>query len=132
MYPFQPQRAWLEGSVLAVEYDLEIRRCDLVTASKLAFGTSTTIGSSGSFGVLHAYQEPDSEPVRLVVQGPDWVLLSAAQLRLLAEIVDSRPGEDEKEIVRHLGELADYEDLRTQPADWSFRTNPDGWNRQAD
>jgi hypothetical protein len=28
--------------------------------------------------------------------------------------------------------LADVQDLRTHPIDWSFRADPDGRNRQAD
>jgi hypothetical protein len=128
LYPFQPQRAWLEGSVLAVEYKGEVRRCDLLSASEIELMWTPVNGTYWSFRSLLAYQEPDAEPVRLVVQGPSWVPLTAAQLRMLAQIIDSRPGEPERrirKIVRYLRQLADSEDLRTN-WDWSFRTDPQG------
>lgn len=132
LYPFLPQRAWLEGSVLTVEYKQAVRRCDIALASKIALRRVWTIGGNWSFLVLYAYQEPASEPVRLVVQGPDWVLLTAEHLRMLAQVIDSRPGEPGKKIkkiVSRLRGLADYEDLRTRPIDWSFRTGPQRPNR---
>jgi hypothetical protein len=33
--PFQPQQAWLQGSVLTVEFDGESATCDLVTAARI-------------------------------------------------------------------------------------------------
>jgi hypothetical protein len=62
--------------MLVVDYR-GVNRCDLVTAAKPALRTSMTIGWHWSFEGLHAYQEPDSEPVRLVAEGPGWILLSA-------------------------------------------------------
>ena len=132
-YPFQPQRAWLEDSVLAVEYKGQVRRCDLISAWEIALMWTPVNGTYWSFRVLLARQEPDSEPVRLVVEGPDWVLLTAAQLRMLAQIIGSRPGEPERrtrKILRYLRQLADKEELRTN-WDWSFRTDPQGRRTRA-
>jgi hypothetical protein len=134
LYPFLPQRAWLEGSVLTVEGRQGTRRCDLASASKIAFRYVPPIGS-WSFLVLYAWQEPDSPPARLVLDGPGWLLLTADHLRMLAQVIGSRPGEPSnkiKRIVRRLGDLADYDDLHSKPIDWSFRTDPQGRRRSGD
>ena len=34
-YPFQPQQAWLQGSILTVEFNGESAMCDLVTAARI-------------------------------------------------------------------------------------------------
>ena len=114
--------------MLAVEYKGEVRRCDLMSAWTIELIWTLVNGTYWSFRVLHACQEPDSEPVRLVAEGPGWVLLTAAQLRVLAQIIDSRPGKPERrtrKVVQYLRQLADREDLRTN-WDWSFRTDPRG------
>jgi hypothetical protein len=125
---FLPQQAWLEGSILTVESGQDIRRCDLASASRIAI-RSVPRFTSWSFLALYAYQAPGSPPVRLVLEGPRWVLLTAAQLRALAAVISSRSGElggKTRRVVRRLGELAAYVDLRTKPIDWSFRTDPRG------
>ena len=130
---YLPQRAWLEGSVLTVESGQDVRRCDLASAARIAI-RSVPPFTSWSFLVLYAYQEPGSPPVRLVLEGPRWALLTAAQLRALAAVISSRPGAlggKTRRVVRRLGELAAYVDLRTKPIDWSFRTDPRG-QRQRD
>lgn len=126
LYPFLPQRAWLEGSMLTVESGQGVGRCDLASAAQIAL-RSVPPFISWSFLVLYAYQEPGSRPVRLVLEGPDWILLTAPQLRALAAVIGSRPAElagQTRRVVRRLGELADYVDLRTNPTDRSFRINP--------
>ena len=93
-YPFLPQRAWLEGSVLTVERSVlpvwsglltaegglltaegkrDVRQCDLGSASKMAL-RQVPPPFSWSVLVLYASQEPGSLPVRLVLADPDWVL----------------------------------------------------------
>jgi hypothetical protein len=153
-YPFLPQRAWLEGSVLTVERNVlpvwgslltaegglltiegkrDVRQCDLGSASKIALRQVPPL-FSWSVLVLYAWQEPGSPPVRLVLAGPGWVLLTAAHLRMLAQVIGSRPGQPGRKIsnvVRHLRDLAACQDLRTQPIDWSFRTDPKGHHRSS-
>jgi len=46
----------------------------------------------------------------------------------------SRPGQFDNrthDVVWRLHSLADYQDGRSKPVDWSFRTGPEGLNRQA-
>ena len=131
--PFLPQRAWLQGSVLTVEDRQGTGQCDLVSASKIALRSVPPIGS-WSFLVLYAWPEPGSTPARLVLDGPSWLLLTGEHLRMLARVIGSRPGASSskiKRIVRQLNDLAAYDDLHSQPIDWSFRTNPRGRRRPA-
>ena len=54
--------------------------------------------------------------------------LSGDEYRQLAQILRSR-GDADKKINRVIGRLQDYgayEDFRSQPPDWSFRTDPRG------
>jgi hypothetical protein len=138
LFPFQPQQAWLEGSVLSVEYKQKVRQCDLLTASRIDIRIANTIGRYGAFQVLEAWQEADDDPpVRLVLSGPTtWVHLTDEHLRLLAQIIHSRPGEPDKgcsKALRTLDALASYQKFRPDgPVDWSFRTEPQGLNRQAE
>jgi hypothetical protein len=129
-----PQWAWLECSALIVEYKQEVRRCDLLSASWIRLRHALTIGRGWSFLVLEAYQKPDDEPVRLVLEGPDWVRLTAEHLRMLAQIISSRSAKLDRKtqkIVRRLHRLADYQELRPSgPVDWSFRTDPQGLKRK--
>jgi hypothetical protein len=131
--PFLPQRAWLQGSVLTVDDGQGARQCDLDSASKIALRSVPPIGT-WSFLVLYAWPEPGSTPVRLVLDGPGWLLLTGDHLRMLARVIGSRPGTPSSKInkiVRHLNDLAAYDDLHSQPIDWSFRTNPQGRDRPA-
>jgi hypothetical protein len=134
MYRFLPQRAWLEGSVLIVEHKQKARRCDLLSASLIRLRTYGFIGG-WTFLVLEACQELANEPVRLVLEGPDWILLTAAHLRMLAQIISSRsvtPDKRAQRVVQRLHRLADYQEFRpSRPVDWSFRTDPQGLNRKS-
>jgi hypothetical protein len=92
IYPYLPQFAWLEGSVLIVEDKWgAVGKCDLTSAAKIALHAAPIPGWSWSFCVLHARQGPHISPIHLVLTGPDWFLLSAEHLRMLADIISSRP-----------------------------------------
>ncbi len=149
LYPFLPQRAWLDGTVLIVEYQHQVRQCDLRTASRIRIRQITAFGWKMPFHVLEARQKASGEPAGLVLSGPDsWILLTPGHLRLLAQIISSRPaeagqglqkllrflsGRDVKQMVRFLNDLANLQQFRLNgPVDWSFRTDPHGLNRQAD
>ncbi len=54
------------------------------------------------------------------------MLVSPAALRLLAEIIGSRPA-GSAHVARELRGLADTEERRNAPHDWSLRTSPQGW-----
>ncbi len=148
LYPFLPQQAWLDGSVLIVEYQHRVRQCDLRTASRIRIREITTFGWKMPFHVLEVCPTPSDEPVGLVLSGPDsWILLTAEHLRLLAQIVSSRQaepgtgfqklmrfvgGQEVKQLVRFLNHLADHQQFRPNgPVDWSFRSDPQGLNRPA-
>lgn len=87
--PLLPQQAWLQGSVLIVERDGEVRQCDLATAARIKV-RSVLPFINLSFEVLSAYPEPKSAPTRLVLMGPGWSTLTGQQARQLAQIVGSR------------------------------------------
>ena len=58
--------------------------------------------------------------------GPGWYLLTGNQLRRLAEIIAARHDAIDRPvrgIVRRLNRMADAQDIRSQPLDWSFRTD---------
>ena len=92
-YPFQPQQAWLQGTVLIVEFNHESAECDLVTAARIRIrGRPVPVFNRGwVFDVLYAYQDDRSTPARLVLAGPDWYLLTGQQFRRLAEIIGAPP-----------------------------------------
>lgn len=130
-YPFQPQQAWLQGSVLIVEFNGESASCDLVTAARIRIrGRPVPVFNRGwVFDVLFAYQDDASTPARLVLAGPGWYLLTGNQFRRLAEIIRTRDDAGDRPlrgIVRRLNNMADDQDARSQTWDWSFRTDPEG------
>jgi hypothetical protein len=130
-YPFQPQQAWLQGSVLTVEFNGESATCDLVTAARIRIrGRPMPVFNRGwVFDVLFAYQDDRSTPARLVLAGPGWYLLTGPQFRRLAEIIGTRHDAGDRPvrgIVRRLNNMADDQDARSQTLDWSFRTDPQG------
>lgn len=131
LYPFQPQQAWLQGTVLIVEFNHESAECDLLTAARIRIrGRPVPIFNRGwVFDVLFAYQNDKSTPARLVLAGPGWYLLTGRQFRRLAEIIGARHDAGERPvrgIVRRLNRMADEQDIRSRPLDWSFRTKPQG------
>jgi hypothetical protein len=131
LYPFQPQQAWLQGTALIVEFNHESAECDLVTAARIQIrGRLLPVFNRGwVFDVLYACQDNRSTPARLVLAGPGWYLLTGTQFRRLAEIISARhdaSGRPVRRIVRRLTRMADDQDARAQPLDWSFRTDPQG------
>jgi hypothetical protein len=131
LYPFQPQQAWLEDTTLIVEFNHESTECDLATAARILIrGRPVPVFNRGwVFHVLYAYQDDRSTPARLVLAGPDWYLLTGKQFRRLAEIISARHDATHRpvrRIVRRLTRMADDQDARSQPLDWSFRTDPQG------
>jgi hypothetical protein len=135
LYPHLPQHAYLEGSVLTVEDKRgQARQCDLGSAAEITLKTAYTIGRGWSFRVLYSRQAPGTPPVRLVLEGPDWFLVSAQHLRLLAQIISSRPGDPGKKArkaAQRLRDMASCQDYQNRPVDWSFRTAPKGRNRSS-
>ncbi|HUB41284.1 MAG TPA: hypothetical protein VMA72_20770 [Streptosporangiaceae bacterium] len=134
-YPFQPQQAWLRGTVLIVEFNHESAECDLVTAARIRIrGRPLPVFNRGwVFDVLYAYQDDRSTPARLVLAGPGWYLLTGQQFRRLAEIIGARHDASDwpvRTIVRRLNRMADDQDIRSQPLDWSFRTDPQGLRKK--
>ena len=131
LYPFQPQQAWLQGTVLIVDFNHESVECDLVTAARIRIrGRPLPVFNRGwVFDVLYAYQDDRSTPARLVLAGPGWYLLTGKQFRQLAEIIGARHDANDRTvrgIIRRLNGMADAQDMRSQPLDWSFRTDPQG------
>lgn len=129
--PFQPQKAWLQGTVLTVEFNHKAAECDLLTAARIRMrGRPVPVFNRGwVFDVLYAYQNDKSRPARLVLAGPGWYLLTAKQFRRLAEIIGARRDAGERPvrgIVRRLNSMANEQDDRSQPLDWSFRSDPRG------
>jgi hypothetical protein len=85
------------------------------------------------FDVLYAYQDDRSTPARLVLAGPGWYLLTGKQFRRLAEIIGARHDANDRPvrgIVRRLNRMADAQNIRSQPLDWSFRTDPQGLRKK--
>jgi hypothetical protein len=134
-YPLLPQQAWLQGSLLIVERFQEVSQCDLATAALIKIRAVKPLlsGIGWVFGVLHACQALDSAPTRLVLTGPDWYLLTGDEYRRLAQILSSRADADGKigKVIQSLRDYGAYEDFRSQPPDWSFRTDP-GATRKRD
>jgi hypothetical protein len=134
-YPFQPQQAWLQGTVLIVEFNHESAECDLVTAARIRIrGRPLPVFNRGwVFDVLYAYQDDRSTPARLVLAGPGWYLLTGKQFRQLAEIIDARHDASDRtvrKIARRLNKMADAQDIRSQLLDWTFRTDPQGLQKK--
>ena len=143
LYSLLPQQAWLQGSVLIVQRireasqnDLgldEASQCDLATAAliKIRYIKPLLSGFGWGFEVLYARETADSAPTRLVLAGPGWFLLTGDEYRRLAQILSSRPEADRKidKVIRRLRDYGVAEDFRSQPPDWSFRTDPGGTRR---
>jgi hypothetical protein len=129
--PLLPQQAWLEGSLLIVERGGKVSQCDLVAAARIKVRSVPPLINL-SCEVLSAYPEPTSIPTRLVLAGPDWYTLTAQQGRQLAQIIGSRTHDKKAadKVVRYLRDLAAREAFRTQPIDWSFRTDPEGLRKR--
>ena len=135
LYPFQPQQAWLQGTVLIVEFSHESAECDLVTAARIRIRRRPFPVFNGGwvFDVLYAYQDDKSTPARLVLAGPGWYLLTGQQFGRLAEIIGARHDARDRQvrgIVRRLTRMAGEQDIRSQPLDWSFRTDPQGLGKE--
>jgi hypothetical protein len=133
LYPFQPRQAWLNGTVLIVEFNHRSAECDLVTAARIRGRPLPVFNRGWMFDVLYAYQDDNSTPARLVLAGPGWYLLTGKQFRRLAEIIGARPDASDRTvrgIVRRLNRMADAQDVRSQPLDWSFRSDPRGVRQQ--
>jgi hypothetical protein len=110
--------------------------------------TTFAIARNWSATTLQAWPEAGDGPVQLVlaVTGPSdgrvlyteshmwWVLLTEGHLRLLAQVIRSRPGpdKDSRAALRSLDRLARYQEVRPDGSwDWSFRSDPQGLNREA-
>ncbi len=140
-----PQHAWLDGTTLVVErggavraramvtramvtsamVTSAVRRCDLATAS----GVTLRTGRLDGFLVLRAHQGGSKNPsvqLAILYRRQEQLLVSPAALRLLAEAIGSRPG-GPAHVARELRGLADAEERRHAPRDWSLRTSPEGW-----
>jgi hypothetical protein len=129
--PFQPQQAWLQRTVLIVEFNHQSYECDLITAARIRMrGRPVPVFNGGwAFDISYAYQDEQSTPARLVLAGPGWYLLTGNQFRRLAEIIGARHDARERQvrgILRRLIRMADEHDIRSQPPDWRFRTEPQG------
>jgi hypothetical protein len=133
LYDFLPQRAWLDGSVLIVERGGRQRECDLATAKMIKLSSTMPPLDRGyphAVPVLLARQDHGHGQVRLVLRGDDLRIVSADQLLLLAEAIQSgpSPAPHAPKVCRRLRKLAD----KQQPLptlDWSFRTDPHGTRR---
>ena len=85
------------------------------------------------FDVLYAYPDDGGTPARLVLAGPGWYLLTGKQFRRLAEIIGARDDASDRTVrglVRRLIGMADAQDIRSQPLDWSFRADPQGLRKK--
>jgi hypothetical protein len=104
-------------------------QCDLGSAAEITLRTAVAIGWGWSFRILYARQAPGTPPVRFVLEGPDWFLVSAQHLRLLAQIISSRaggPSQKIRQVAQRLRDMASLQDDQNRPVDWSFRTVPKG------
>lgn len=102
-----------------------MRQCDLATASD---GTLKA-GRFDGFLVLRACEGGSKNPsVQLAIQFQrrQHLLVIPATLRMLAEIIGSRPG-GSAHVARELRGLADTQVQRNAPRDWSLRASPQGW-----
>jgi hypothetical protein len=120
-----PQQAWLDGVVLVVERGRDVRQCDLASASEVTL----RVGRLDGFLVLRACAGESGAPaVSLAIrfQRRQQLLIRPDALRLLAEAIGSRPGSP-THVARELRGLADTEERRQPPVDWTLRTSPEGW-----
>jgi hypothetical protein len=120
-----PQHAWLNGTVLVVERGHAVRQCDLATASDVTL----RVGRLDGFLVLRAYEGTSEDPSVLLAiqfQRRQHTLIRPDALRLLAEAIGSRQGSP-THVARELRGMADTEERRNPPVDWSLRTSPQGW-----
>ncbi len=118
-----PQTARLEDAVLIVERRSGARSCDLVTAAQVAV-ESRWYGRGAVVHVLTACEEPAGPRVDLVIVWMGSTVISPSGLRRLAQIIGRRPDTADSAVqgtVRQLLALADREDQRRAPIDWSFR-----------
>jgi hypothetical protein len=126
-WPYMPQTARLdEDSVLTVKRGPTVRRCDLLTAAQVAV-ESRWYGRGPEARVLTARQEPASPPVDLVLVWLDSTVISPSGLRLLAQVLGRRPDAADpaaRAAADQLLALAEHEDQRRAPIDWSFRAGP--------
>jgi hypothetical protein len=124
--PYMPQAARLEGAVLIVERPYNVRSCDLSTATQVAV-KSRWYGRRAEVRVLTARQEPGGPKVELVIVWMGMAVVSPSGLRRLAQILGRRPDAADPAVRKTRGEilaLADHEDQRRTPIDWSFRAGP--------
>jgi hypothetical protein len=127
-WPYMPQAARIEGAVLLVERRHGVRSCDLVTAAQVAV-ESRWYGQRASVYVLTARQEPAGPRVDLVIVWMGSTVISPSGLRRLAQILGRRPDAAGPAVQGAAGQLlalADREDQRRTPVDWSFRAGPQG------
>jgi len=83
----------------------------------------------GSFPVLYARQGPASNPVRVVLRGPNLAQLPTEQIRLVAEAIAEHPGDQEAmKARRKLLQMA----AQARRIDWSHRTDPEGTRRSCE
>jgi hypothetical protein len=111
--------------VLVVERGDAARQCDLAAASEVTLRAGWLDG----FLVLRAYEGTGRAPsVSLAVrlQRRQQLLIRPDALRLLAEAIGPRPG-SATHVARELRGMADAEDRRHPPRDWSLRASPQGW-----
>jgi hypothetical protein len=118
-----PQHAWLDGTVLVVERGSAVRQCDLAAASKVTLRA----GMLDKVHVLRAYEAGGGQaPVALAIMNRfERLFVSPDALRLLAQATGSRPGCPAR-VTRNLRNMADREERRNTPIDWSFRIKPRG------
>jgi len=130
VYDFTPQRAWLDGSGLAVERGGRRRHCNLATAETIKLSYTMpplTRGYSHAVPVLRARQCRSGRAVRLVLRGDDLRIMPASDLLLLAEAIESGPAPAPRapKVCRRLRKLAEKPEPLSA-LDWSFRTDPGG------
>ena len=83
----------------------------------------------GSFPVLYARQGPASNPVRVVLRGPNLAQLPTEQIRLVAEAIGEHPGDQEAmKARRKLLQMA----AQARRIDWSHRTDREGTRRSCE
>jgi hypothetical protein len=119
-----PNCATLDGTVLSTENG----RCDLATAAGVRICVSISQQGPGDFfNYLEAWQGPGQPPVRLLLAALGWFPVAPEHLRMLAAIIEARPGQPDKQAQRavvYLRNLAGRVEYQSQPIDWSFRAGP--------
>jgi len=119
-----PDFATLEGTVL----DTKNGRCDLATAAVIRVRRSILQQGPGDFfRYLEVRQDRSQPPVRLLLVAFDWFPVAPEHLRLLARIIEARPGQPDnrtQQAATSLRDIADRAERRSRPIDWSFRAGP--------